>query len=424
VKVSVSKPTETTRELSIEVSPELVEKAIEQETDRVRKKVQIPGFRKGKAPRGMIVSQYGQQINATAIENALNDYYRLAVDEEKLYPIGPADISDMDYKPGQSLKFVAKIEIEPEFEIGELKGIRVEKEVPEVKPEMVEETLKKIQYKFGKLVNKEGPAENGDQLLVDIEEIDPATGVSLIGKSYSDQALLLGDNPYGKEFNDQLIGVQIDDEKRIVQQMEQGIIQSPGQQENQHPPEVHLKVKVKKVESVQLPEANDEFAKELKFDDLKSMKKGITSDLLNQLQSAATEKLRASLEQEVIRIIDPPVPNSMVERYLDVLEENFKKQPNAPQDTGKIREEGKEIARKKVQWFLIKQKLITQEKIELTDTDLDDYLTQYSKDSGIDIKRLKIEYKSGKKREDLKNVLLDKKFYDFLESKAEVKTIS
>jgi len=424
VKVSVSSPTETTRELSIEVSPDLVENAIEKETARVRKSVLLPGFRKGKAPRGMIISQYSKQIKATAIETTINDNYKLAIDEEKLYPIGTADISDMEYKPGQPLKFVAKIEIEPEFELGDLKGIRVEKEESEVKPEMVEETLKKIQYRFGKVNSKEGPAENGDQLIVDIDEIDPATGISLIGKSYPDQAMLLGNNAFGKEFDDQLIGVQKDDEKRIIQHMEQYLIQKPGQQHNQPSSEAHFKVKVKKVESVHLPEANDEFAKGLKYEDLNSMKEGIKADLLNQLQSASTEKLRASLEQELVRIVDPPVPNSMVERYLDVLEDNFKKQPNAPQDTVKIREEGKEIARKKVQWFLIKQKLITQEKLELTDTDLDDYLKQYSEDHGVDIKRLTIEYKSGKKRDDLKNVLLDKKIYDFLESKAEVRSVS
>lgn len=424
MKVTVSSPTETTRELSIEVSPDLVEKAIEKETGRVRKHVQLPGFRKGKAPRGMIISQYSQQIQATAIETAINDNYRIAIDEEKLYPIGPADISNMEYEPGQTLKFVAKIEIEPEFELGNLKGMRVEKEEPEVKPEMVEETLKKIQYRYGTVSIKEELAENGDQLLIDIEEIDPATGVSLIGKTYPDQTLLLGANIYGKEFDDQLIGVQKDDEKRIVQHMEQYIIQNPGQQQNQSPLETHYKVKVKKVESVRLPEVNDELAKELKFEDLNGMKEGIKTDLLNQLQSSATEKLRASLEREVVRIVNPPVPNSMVERFLDVLEENFKKQSNAPQNTGKIRDEGIEIARQKVQWFLIKQKLITQEKIEVTDTDIDDYLKKYSEERSADIKRLKIEYKSGKKRDDLRTSLIDNKIYEFLESKAEVSSIS
>lgn len=424
MKVTVSSPTETTRELSIEVSPDLVEKAIEKETDRVRKRVQLPGFRKGKAPRGMIISQYSQQIRATAIETAINDNYRIAVDEEKLYPIGTADISDMEYEPGQTLKFVAKIEIEPEFELGGLKGMRVEKEVPEVRPEMVEETLKKVQHRYGTVRNKKGPAENGDQLLIDIEEIDPATGVSLIGKTYSDQSLLLGTNIYGKEFDDQLIGVQKDDEKRIIQHIEQYIIQNPGQQQNQSPLETHYKVKVKKVESVHLPDLNDELAKELKFEDLNGMKERIKVDILNQLQSSATEKLRVSLEREVVRIVNPPVPNSMVERYLDVLEENFKKQSNAQQDTGKIRDEGKEIARQKVQWFLIKQKLIIQEKIEVADTDIDDYLKKYSEEHSADIKRLKIEYKSGKKRDDLRTLLLDNKIYELLESKAEVRSIS
>lgn len=423
LKVSVSSPTETTRELVIEVPPERVASAIEEETEKVRKKVQIPGFRKGKAPRGMIRTQYGRQIEATAIETAINNNYKEAVDREKLFPIGPADISNMDYELGLPLKFTAKIEIEPEFSIDSYKGMRVEKEESEPSPEMIEDALKKIQLQFGTVTTKEGPAERGDQLLVDIAEIDPATSIPLIGKRYPDKSLRIGDNMYGDEFDEQLIGVTKGETKRVLQRIEQYIIQNPNQNRRQGPTEAHYKVTVKKIEAVNLPEINDDLAKELKFKNLEAMREGMKANLQLRMKENAAEKMRGSLEREIIRIVDPPVPSSMVDRYVELLSKNIQDQQGRKPDSEEIQNEIRKVAQHKVKWFLIRQKIVDQEKLAVTDAEIEEYLENFVSLNKVDAKRLSIEYRSGKKRDDLKNSLLDKKVYEFLESKTEVSTV-
>jgi len=421
VKVTVNSTSETTRELKIEVPADRIDVEIKRETENVRKSIQLPGFRKGKAPLGMIRAQYGKQIEAAAIEHVINNNYKEAINSEKLDPFGQANISDMKYEPGKPLEFTAVIEIKPEFTIGSLDGMRIEREEQEVTDEMLEETLKKIQVRFGTVRKKDGAAEMGDMLLVDIEEIDPATGVSLIGKQYPDLKLRLGEESLGPGFDEQLIGVKTGDAKRVVHKMDHYFITDPTQQQYQ-PAEKHHLVKIKEVNELELPEINDELAKEMEYENVEALRKGIKADLHVQVQVDTKNKLRKALELEIVRIINQPVPESMVERYLDNFEKNVKKLSNKPVDSRMLREENKEAVRKKVQWHLIREKLIEQEGFEITDQEVDDYLQQYAKENNMDVKRVKIEHRSGEKRQRVIDALLDNKIFAYLESKAEVST--
>ncbi len=423
MKVSVESPSETSKSLKIEVSAEKIDVFIDKELNRVRKKVQLPGFRKGKAPREIVSAQYGQQIQAAAIENAIQENYSQVVNDENLNPVGPANIADMSYEPGKPLKFTAQIEIEPEFTIGKLKGMRVEKEEPDVTPEIIENALKQIQLRFGTVRTKEGAAESGDRLLVDIEEIDPATGVALIGKSYPGKSLRIGDQVYGPEFDEQLTGIKQGDKRRIVQQAEQYVLTAPQDRHQHNQPETHFLVTAKKIEAVDLPEINDALAQEMKFETVDVLRENVKIDLAAQLNNAARERLKNALEKEVVRIVDPPVPQAMVERYLDNLIENLMKMSDTSQDTEKLRAEGKDLARQKVRWYLIRQKLMGEENISVSDGEIDEYIDTYAKNNNLENKRVHAEYRSGKKRDDLKSALLDDKIYDFLENKADVRTV-
>jgi len=422
VKVTVSSTSDTTRELKIEVPSDQVDIEIEKETKNVRKKIQLPGFRKGKVPLAMIRAQYGKQIEATAIEHVINDNYKEAIDSEKLIPFGQGNISDMKYEPGKPLEFTAVIEIKPDFTIGSLGGMRVEREEREITDEMLEEMLGKIQLRFGTVRKKHEAAEMGDMLLIDIEEVDPATGIPLIGRQHPDQKIRLGEESLGPGFDEQLVGLKAGDTKRVVHQTEHYLIADPTQQQQNQPAETHHQVTVKEVNALELPEINDELAKEMDYENVEALREGVKVNLHAQIQDDVKNKLREALEFEVVRIINPTVPQSMVENYLDHLEKNVKKMSNKPVDSRKLRDENREAARKKVQWFLIREKLIEREGFEITDQEVDDYLQQYAKENNIDAKRLKIEYRSGEKRTRIIYNMLDNKIFDYLEGKAEVTT--
>jgi len=423
VKITVNSPSETKRELLIEVPAEILDEAVKKETEKVRKRVQISGFRKGKAPLQMIRAQYGTQIDATAIEDTINEQYRLALEQEKLNPLAPAEISDMDYNPGQPLKFKATIEIEPEITVTEWDKMTVEKEEVEVTEELVDETLGKIRYRYATSEVKEEPAAEGDQVLADITEVDPATGVEIIGKKYPDRSLRIGEQTYGPDFDEALIGMKEGQGKIVKRPLEQLMIVDPNQDKNKGPREEAFRITVKKVEEVTLPELDDELAKEMKYDDFDALRNGVRENLKRQLEDSARDNFRSNLEREAVRIADPPAPEAMVERYLDNLIETFKRMSNRPMDLNKLREESKDTARKKVQWFLIREYLIKEEAIKVTEEEIDEYLKKAAEDNNMDFERLRLEYRSGEKRENLRNELTDQKVYDFLEGKAEVRTV-
>ncbi|MFC1553407.1 trigger factor [candidate division KSB1 bacterium] len=422
MKVTVNDTSEITKELLIEVPEDVVKAAIEEETKKTRKKVQMPGFRKGKAPLQMIQSQYGGQIMSTAVENSINENYRTAIEQEKLFPLGPADISDMEFEPGKPLKFKATIEIEPKIELSGLKDMKVEKEEPAITPEMVDETLKQIQKRFGTQKVVERPSEKGDKITVDLAEVDPASGVPIIGKQFPNQVITLGENAFGPDFEEQLIGLKPGESKTVSRKLDKFTLTDPDQNKDK-PSEETFIVKVTKIEQVDLPEIDDDLAKEMKYDDVDTLKKNVEETLTAQMQDQANEKFRRSMEEEAIRLIDPPAPKVMLEKYLDNYEASLKSLSDEAFDSDKMREDNKEYAKKRVQWFIIRQELVNEHKFEVTDKDLDDHLEEHAKKHGLDHERVKIEFRSGKNREDLRNILLEKQIYDYLENLAEVSVV-
>jgi len=422
VKVTVHSLSEIKKELLIEVPVEVIDAAVKKETEKIRKNVQIHGFRKGKAPLQIIRAQHGPKIEATAVEETINEQYREAIASENLNPIAPADISDLDYTPGTPLKFKATIEIEPEIVIGDWKGMVIEKEEPEVTDKLVEDALNKLQYRFATVMTKEGAAEVGDQVLLDFTEVDPTTGIELIGKKYTERSIKLGENTYGPEIDQGIVGLKAGEFTTIKRPVESQLIVNPSQ-DRQQPIIEAFHIAVKKVESIELPELDDELAKDMNYDSFDALKDGARANLLRQLEDASRNGLRSNIEREAVRIVNPPVPEIMVERYLDNMIEMIKKHSKEPVDLKKLREKSRESARGKVQWFLIRQKIIDTEGFTVADQEIDDHLKRFAEENNLDYERIRIKYRSGENRENIKDDLLNTKVYSLLETKSEIRTI-
>lgn len=423
MKVTVNTISETKKELLIEVPADVLKKAVDKETANVRKKVQIPGFRKGKAPLSLINKQYGQQIEATAIEDAINEQYRAALVSEGLSPLAPADISDMDYKPGEMLKFKATLEIEPEIKVESWDGMKVEKQEIEISDELIDQTLEQVRKQHATIKVKEDPIANGDQVLVEFSEVDPSSGVEIIGKKYPDRSFRVGDQTYGPDFDEAIVGMSLNESKIVKRPLEQYIIVDPNRDVSKPAREEAWRVTINRIEEVELPAIDEEFAKTMNYDDPEKLREGIGENLKRQYEDSNAQSFRANIEREAVRIANPPAPEAMVERYLDNLIETFKRMSQRPTDLNKLREESKGSAEFKVKWFLVRDYIMRSESISVTDEEVDTYLKEAAEKNNMDYERLRIEYRSGDKRENLRNDLLDKKVYDFLESKSEVSII-
>ncbi|MCP4723433.1 MAG: trigger factor [bacterium] len=422
MKVKVNTTSETTIELLIETPEEDVLKSMEEETEKLRKKISLPGFRKGKVPIGMIRSQYAAQIGASAIESVVNEKYKEAIDQEDLHPITPGNISDIDYDPGKPLKFKAVIEIEPVFELRDCKDIKVEKVVLKATKEMLEESLKKVQYRYATVQTKEEAAEMGNHIVMDMQEVDPATGVEIIGKKYPETKIILGENMIGNDIDEQIVGMKAGETKLILHKVLPQVIIDPNQDKQEGKIE-NFKISVSKIESVTLPEINDELAKEMKFETVDEMRTGLEKQIQSELDNNSRNQFLRTMEESIAQYINPPIPDSMLDNYLNKMVENYQKFSKTPIEIDQVKETEKDRAKLRLQWLLIREKLVEQEKMEVSDEELDEYIKKYAEDHGIEYERLKIEYRSGQKREELRQNMIDDKVYEYYENQIKVKTI-
>ena len=221
---------------------------------KYQKKAEIPGFRKGKAPVSMIKRMYGDMIEQASLEDVANEVYKNYLDENKVQPLGEAQMVDMDYEAKQIFKFKIKYETRPDFELAEYKGVEVNRTIHNVDEKMIDDEVKYLQSKH--VTYEEAPKADGDEFTItmDVQKLDE-TGIEIIGQGDKDVRFYLNDPQINKEFKEQLEEVAVGEER---------ILNLPAQEEGKTE---KYKVLCKKVEKVIFPELNEEFFKNIYKDD-------------------------------------------------------------------------------------------------------------------------------------------------------------
>jgi trigger factor len=244
--------------LTVEVPTEEVNAGLDKAFKKVVKEINVPGFRKGKMPRQMFEQRFGaESLYQDALDFILPDAYANAVEEAGLNPVDRPEIDIVTLEKGQPLVFTAKVTVKPEVQLGEYKGLEVSQPATDVTDEEIENQLKENQERFAELAVKEDEAiVEGDTAVIDFEGfVDGEAFEGGKGESYS---LEIGSNSFIPGFEEQLVGAKAGEEKDVE-------VTFP---EEYHAAELAgkaatFKVKVNEVKSKELPELNDEFAKEI-----------------------------------------------------------------------------------------------------------------------------------------------------------------
>ncbi len=308
--------------VEIEVDAAKFEEGLQKAYKKNVSKFNIPGFRKGKAPRRIIENYYGEGI---FFEDAINivcpEAYREAVDEHKLEPVDSPEIDIIDIGKGKNLLFKAVVTVKPEVKPGEYRGIEVEKQEYPVTDEDVEKELEAMREANARMINAEDrPAQKGDMVIIDYEGF--VDGEQFEGGTAENQSLILGSGRFIEGFEKQLEGAGVGDEVEVR-------VTFP---EDYHSGELAGKeavfqVKVKGIKEKELPELDDEFAKDVsEFDTLEALK----SDIKARLENNARLRARREIENQVIKKVagqaEIDVPDVMVERQIDASIRDFRMQ--------------------------------------------------------------------------------------------------
>ncbi len=306
-------------ELKVEVEKERVNDALDKAYKKVVKEVSIPGFRKGKVPRRVLETKYGKEVlHRDAFDFLIPRAYSDAVQAAEIDPINQPEINDFYISEDEPATFTAVVEVKPEVELGDYTELGVEKDEVEVTEEEVLETLAKKQEQNSQLESTDKEViEEGDFAIIDFTGF--VDGEEFPGGSAEEYTLEIGSNSFIPGFEEQLIGQKIGEEIEVNVSFPEEY-----QAEDLAGKDAVFKVNIKEVKIKNLPELDDEFAKEVsEFDTMDELKEDTKNKLLEQKENNANRKYEDEIIGKVSDNAKVDVPEILVENELDMMLQNM-----------------------------------------------------------------------------------------------------
>lgn len=406
--------------LSITVPAADFEAAVQKTYMKERGKFNLQGFRKGKAPRKIIEMNYGEGVFFDgALDVALSPAYAKAIEELKIEPVARPDIDIKEIGKGKDLVFEAVVAVKPEVTIGEYKGLEVEAVKAEVSEEDLATELKKQQEMNGRLVAVEDRAiEDGDTAIIDFEGF--VAEEAFEGGKGENHNLVIGSGSFIPGFEEQLIG------KNIGENVEVNVtFPEPYQSAELAGKDAVFKVEVKGIKVKELPELDDEFAKDTsEFDTIEELKTDIKAKMEESAKSQSEAATRDRVIDAVVANMTAEIPDQMVEAEIDGMLQDFEYQLRYQgldlekylEFTGSnmqtMRETMQDDALVRVRTSLTLETISKQESIEVTDEDLEKEFERLAEQQGQAVEEVKKMF--GTQTEYMKASIETRKTVDFL----------
>ena len=404
--------------LTVEVESDKFAKALDQAFKKVVRNVNVPGFRKGKVPRIIFEKRFGvESLYQDAVDILLPTAYSDAVKEAGITPVDQPDIEIEQIGKGEVFKFKATVDVKPEVELGEYKGIEVEDKPVNVTEEDIENELKTMQERHAELVVLEDgeAAQNGDIAVIDFEGFKD--GEAFEGGKGENHSLELGSNSFIPGFEEQVVGMKKNEEKEIT-------VTFPEEYHSEElaGQEVVFKVKVHDIKRKVLPELDDEFAKDVsEFDTLEELKKDIEETLLKRKE----EEKKQFVEQTVIRkaaeAAEVEIPEGMIRTEVDGMLRDFEMSLRqqgmnlemyfqfSGQTEEQLREQMKSDAETRVLEAVAKAENLT-----VSDEEFEEELSKMAESYGRTVEELKNIFSANGALENIRADMLTRKSVQFL----------
>lgn len=316
--ISCEKLEKSMVELQFSIDAETFKAAVNNAFKREGKKYAIPGFRKGKAPRHMIEKMYGSDIfHYDAVNDLFPEAYEAAVKEAKIDVVGRPDPEVVSMSEADGVVLKVKVAVKPEVELGEYAGLTVTKEAKNVNEADVDAEVKRMQDRNGRLLTREGAAENGDTVDIDFEGF--VDGKAFEGGKAEHYSLVLGSGSFIPGFEDQVVGHSAGEEFDVNVKFpeEYGAAELAGK-------DATFKIKLHEVKYKDLPALDDDFAKDVsEYDTLDELKDSIRNNIKTNLDKQAEQKVENDLMDQVIANMKADIPDAMVDSRIDELVQDF-----------------------------------------------------------------------------------------------------
>ena len=414
MKVNVTQDKAWKRILEIEIPVEKVKGEFDSVYQEYQKKAKVPGFRAGKAPLELIKSKYKDAVTKDVLESLLPQAYQEAVKESNLTPLTFPLLKDVEFQEGLPLKFKALIEVRPEIEVKDYKGLQLKKKIIQITEEHVQNAVNYLREKNAELHSVEREAKDEDFLIVDLEEISEDSNKPRTKNE--NQQIWLRKEGLLTEFYRGFLGAKTGEEKEI-----EAIYPKDYFEKSLAGKVVRYKAKIKEIKEKILPEINDDFAKSLgEYKNLGELKDKIKQDLEKQAQQDTERDLHGQVIKQVVEKNSFEVPESLLKLYLDSVMEDFKRTYKKV-DEEKIRENYRELGLSHIRWEFILHEIAKIEKIEVAKEDKDKWIENFARANSLELKKAKEYLAQSKKIKDVDETILENKVIEFILSHSQVK---
>jgi len=410
LKVKSKKVNDFTYEFSISVPWKDIKEDFESSKKKVSKEIKVSGFRKGKIPDNILMTQYLPNIEYAFVQDFCEKYYILSLQKEKLNPINQASLKDIDFSYEKDLSFKAEFQIEPDLSLPKFKKNMVSAEKMNFisNDKEIEDTINNMLLSQSETKKIDKGSEDGDFLMVDLQELD-ASGLPIIGKKAEKKFLAIGQEPIVGSNKDILLNKNVGDEVQIT-------IDSENQNQT-------FKVLIHSIERRIPPELNDDFAKKMAPDckNVQEFKNKIKESIDKEYERKSQEMFNSAVIDQFIKLINPILPSSMFESYLANIVNEVKSSPQGSSlEENQIKEQYQTFAENNLKWFLLRKAIIRDFKLEIEEEKVNSFIAdaiEKNKEQKNEIERF---YKKESNKNKLSDDLLDEKILDLLKENTKV----
>lgn len=415
MKFEVKEINKITRELKVKVTPEELT-GIEQKILRnFQKFAEIPGFRKGRVPLGMVKNRYSADIQKEIVEEAISQFYQEAMEKSGIPAISAGKVSNLQFEDVKGgLSFDVEVEVEPEIELKKYKGLEIDKEKMTVTVQMLADVKQNLLENYA-TVKEEDEVREGYYVTFEAQLLGEGN-VPVIGRKFEDITVPAGAGEFDKEVENQLTGMKVG-EKKIVEK------QSPAPEEGAAPVSERMEITVKRVEAREYPELNDDFVKSLGEEGLETveqLEEKIQKNLEQDLEYRTDQMLRGRVIDALLKENPFDVPNSMVDHYLGHIIEDIKRKSKGERiDEDYLRQTYRPQAIHNIRWFMLKRKIAEAESIDVALSEVHETIDKFTLEDSQ-----KEQLKNNQNTVDrIRDELLEQKVLDFLLKEAKITEI-
>ena len=348
-------------EVKVTVPAEEMKERVESGLNRIAKNANIPGFRKGKIPRNVLVKKYGEAVTQETVQEVLQESYREALTKSDIQPVTPGEMSEIKFDQGEPLTYTVTVETFPEYELPDLTEISLEEIQPQASDEDIDESLVGLRENSATLIPTDEPVDEHSVVVIDVQEVDK-TGIAIVGRSQKDLTVDMQRQYFGEDFAAKIKDKKCED-KFVFELI-------GGADEKGEPKKIQYEAVVRNVQRKELPEVDEHFVQSINpnLNSVDELREDLKKYLEARAKYQARQQLYRSVADELLKKTEFPVPPRMLEDYLDRMAQEGVKSSGEKQDEEqlkKFKENYRASAIWNLRWYMLRNKIIQEKELKV-----------------------------------------------------------